>query len=462
MPAAGEAAEAARIRVAVMGAGGFVRDAWVPALKAAVAGGALDVVACWSRSSESCWAVLPDLQAISPVCAPFHGDGGLQALLSSPGVDAVLVVLPPQAQGPVIEAALRRGKHVLSEKPAAPTLQQAEQLLAFHASLPQPAPLWCVAENYRSIPAFLRLRQAIAAGELGTVVRLDMSADLALAPGNKYYESAWRRDSASMPGAYLTEGGVHFVAALRLAAGAAGFGQAVAAAAVSRGVSQDLPHPDCLQGLLWFESGASASISITTAAGSASIALHVVGTEGTAEAARGGLGFTGSRAFRLVQQGGADAAPTQFESSSPGIHDELLSFVRLVRAAGHAATGEAPGATGGAASSLTLTPAEARSAAASDDSDPEADAAGQGGAPGVPGVPAAPGSGSSSAAPASAQGAPAVREEGPGGGVAIEELPAEEDAFRISAVEAVRDLAVVAALLKSAEQGGTRVPLQQF
>lgn len=29
------------------------------------------------------------------------------------------------------------GKHVLSEKPVAPTLAQAEQLLAFHRSLPQ-------------------------------------------------------------------------------------------------------------------------------------------------------------------------------------------------------------------------------------------------------------------------------------------------------------------------------------
>lgn len=59
MPAPGEAAPA---RVAVLGAGGFVRDAWVPALKAAVADGVLTVAACWSRSSESCWAVLPDLQ----------------------------------------------------------------------------------------------------------------------------------------------------------------------------------------------------------------------------------------------------------------------------------------------------------------------------------------------------------------------------------------------------------------
>jgi hypothetical protein len=31
----------------------------------------------------------------------------------------------------------RAGKHVLSEKPAAPTLEQAQQLLAFYRSLPQ-------------------------------------------------------------------------------------------------------------------------------------------------------------------------------------------------------------------------------------------------------------------------------------------------------------------------------------
>lgn len=47
--------------------------------------------------------------AMSPSCAPFHGDGGLHAVLSSPEVDAVLVVLPPQAQGAVIQAALRAG-----------------------------------------------------------------------------------------------------------------------------------------------------------------------------------------------------------------------------------------------------------------------------------------------------------------------------------------------------------------
>lgn len=43
-----------------------------------------------------------------------------------------------------------------------------------------------------------------------------------MTPDNKYYDSQWRRDASGMPGAYLTEGGVHFVAALRMAARAAG------------------------------------------------------------------------------------------------------------------------------------------------------------------------------------------------------------------------------------------------
>jgi hypothetical protein len=49
---------------------------------------------------------------------------------------------------------------------------------------------------------------------------------------------------------------VHFIAALRMAARAAGFGEVTVGAAASRGVAPDLPHPDTLLGTLWFESGA--------------------------------------------------------------------------------------------------------------------------------------------------------------------------------------------------------------
>lgn len=48
---------------------------------------------------------------------------------------------------------------------------------------------------------------------------------------------------------------MHFVAAMRMAAGAAGWGQATTAVASARGISPDLPHPDSLAGMVWFESG---------------------------------------------------------------------------------------------------------------------------------------------------------------------------------------------------------------
>ena len=78
------------------------------------------------------------------------GGGGLQGgTTGSPGV----ALLPCQrAHDWPLGPGCCAGKHVLSEKPVAPTLEQAQQLLAFYRSLPSPAPLWCVGENYRQGP----------------------------------------------------------------------------------------------------------------------------------------------------------------------------------------------------------------------------------------------------------------------------------------------------------------------
>lgn len=57
------------------------------------------------------------------------------------------------------------------------------------------------------------------------------------------------------------------MAALRLAAAAAGWGEATAVAAASSGVSEDLPQPDTLTGLVWFESGAPPALLAPCRAG---------------------------------------------------------------------------------------------------------------------------------------------------------------------------------------------------
>jgi predicted dehydrogenase len=51
-------------------------------------------------------------------------DGDLNALLSRPDVDAVIVALPITVQPDVIRSAFAHGKHGLSEKPAIPSLRK--------------------------------------------------------------------------------------------------------------------------------------------------------------------------------------------------------------------------------------------------------------------------------------------------------------------------------------------------
>lgn len=178
------------------------------------------------------------------------------------------------------------------------------------------------------------------------------------------------------------------------------------------------------------------------------------------------------------------------ESGGTGLEAELLSFARLARAA-------AP-VPGGA--NLTLTAREAGAAVATDGSDPEPDAVTAGGSR----------AGAGGAEVAAARDVPVAVEEPAGMASPLADMPSEEDAYRIrctpwprahplvsalltswhalacrvlhlymgpashashrlppslpgpcSCVEAVRDLAVVTAMLESAAAGGQRVPVAQ-
>jgi predicted dehydrogenase len=62
-----------------------------------------------------------------------HGVGKLyqshRELLADPEVEAVVVVTRPHAHGPIVLDALEAGRHVLSEKPMAHTVEQAQRLV---------------------------------------------------------------------------------------------------------------------------------------------------------------------------------------------------------------------------------------------------------------------------------------------------------------------------------------------
>ncbi len=89
---------------------------------------------------------------------------------------------------------------------------------------------------------------------------------------NRYYNTAWRRESA-FPGGFVLDGGVHHMAVLRLI-----LGEITEVSAVSRLIRADLAPVDSLNAALVFESGLTGMYSITYAAGSPWPAmLHIVG-----------------------------------------------------------------------------------------------------------------------------------------------------------------------------------------
>ena len=60
----------------------------------------------------------------------FPEAGSVEALLSDPRLDAVLVLTPPNAREEIVAMAARSGKHVLMEKPVERTLAAAERIVA--------------------------------------------------------------------------------------------------------------------------------------------------------------------------------------------------------------------------------------------------------------------------------------------------------------------------------------------
>ena len=134
-----------------------------------------------------------------------------EALARDPGVDAAIVSTPNFLHAPQAIALLAAGKHVMVEKPMATSAAEADSMIEAAAS--SGASLM-VAHCWRFRDEVIALRDRIAAGELGEVVK---TRGYGVHAG--WGPSGWFTDPALAGGGALMDMGVHAIDTARFLLG---------------------------------------------------------------------------------------------------------------------------------------------------------------------------------------------------------------------------------------------------
>jgi predicted dehydrogenase len=160
------AATPGRIRVALVGAGGFAQGTHLPNLLKLR--DRFEIRAVVSRTGTSAKAVAAQAEAA-------YAATDLDAVLSDPEIDLVLISTRHDLHAGQALAALEAGKHVFVEKPLALSEEELARIEAFYAGR-EDAPLVMTGFNRRFSPAITRARELLAGRTTPMVVDYRMNA----------------------------------------------------------------------------------------------------------------------------------------------------------------------------------------------------------------------------------------------------------------------------------------------
>jgi predicted dehydrogenase len=149
------------IRVALIGYGYVGRTFHAPLLRATPG---LELAAIASSRPERVHADLPGI----PIVA------SLEEALALPSIDLVVIATPNDTHVPMATTALNAGKHVVLEKPLAPTLGEARALASLAKSTQR---VLAVFQNRRWDGDFLAITDLLARGALGEVSHFESHFD---------------------------------------------------------------------------------------------------------------------------------------------------------------------------------------------------------------------------------------------------------------------------------------------
>jgi len=192
----------ARLKLALVGCGAIAR-LHLPALREGAP--RTDVTAVVDTDAARAEALAKETGA-----RPFTS---LADALAAGDVDAVDLMLPHDVHEPATLAALAAGKHVLLEKPIAPTVEASERILAAGR---RSGKVLMVAENAQYWPEVLTAKRLLDDGAIGEPISARGTFVIPMLPMFYGGEKPWRLDSKVAGGGIAIDAGSHWLRPLTM------------------------------------------------------------------------------------------------------------------------------------------------------------------------------------------------------------------------------------------------------
>jgi predicted dehydrogenase len=298
--------------------------AYFPSLHAIKA----NLVAVYSRSLKSATESVEEAKKLPGLVSSAIGiyndeqpGQGIDELLRRDDVKAVIISLPTLIQPELALRALAAGKHVIMEKPLAKDVEASEALIAeFEAKYKSKGLVLSVAEQFRYDAGHDKAREIVTSGVVGKLTAVHARIWQLVVPGNKWYETEWRKNP-QYQGGFLLDGGVHFVAFIRHVAS----DEIVETASFAKQTLEYLPPLDTVQAALKFKSGALGTLSMSFASAKDEYSYIFIGSEGslTATGAGGGTKL-------VVQDASGKVVSDEIVKGTDTYKELFLSFFNAI------------------------------------------------------------------------------------------------------------------------------------
>ena len=159
-------------------------------------------------------------------------------LLASDKVEAVDIVLPIHLNFQVTRDAMQAGKHVIVEKPLAASLTDAAGMVALEEGSRL---VTMVAENFRYHPLYLKVKSSIEDGLIGDTYAVFWDVFYKIDPTVDVYAQTQWRIHHKYPGGFVTDAGIHNIAALRYV-----FGDVIPGPAWTKSINREIGEIDSM------------------------------------------------------------------------------------------------------------------------------------------------------------------------------------------------------------------------